>query len=146
MFTFQVEILCEIGGRSGQEDGTKIGYKAIDFFFSPNLLTKYSWTGLSRGKDGEKKSFRNLEGILDVFFQAISKADCRHTKQKNCNLFKEGVLKHAKKRSQRKRCSQNLETEALLEEEKAITLEDIDNEEVTEQEQLFEDVVQDEVE
>lgn len=44
-----------------------------------------------------------LEGIVTVLFEVISLADNRHTKQKNANVLKEGVLKHAKKRSLRKR-------------------------------------------
>lgn len=99
-----VTFLSKIGGTSREEDGGKVAYKVIDQFFSSSVLINYTWTGVSRGKNSTpKKPFQILEGILDVFFQVISLADSRHTKQKNCNIFKEGVLKYAIKRSLRKR-------------------------------------------
>lgn len=71
--------------------------------FRSDVLVNYTWTGISRGKSSEKISFQMLEGIVTVLFEVISLADNRHTKQKNANVLKEGVLKHAKKRSLRKR-------------------------------------------
>ncbi|VEN38449.1 unnamed protein product, partial [Callosobruchus maculatus] len=98
-----ITLLSTVGGTSGTEDGVKVAYKIIDFLFKPEVLVKYSWTGVSRGDSGEKTSFQVLEGILTVCFDVVLLADSRHTKQKNANIFKERVLKHAKKRSQRKR-------------------------------------------
>nr|CAH7735820.1 unnamed protein product [Callosobruchus chinensis] len=95
--------LSTIGGTSGTEDGVKVALKIIDFLFRPEVLINYSWTGVSRGVSGEKTSFQVLEGILTVCFDVVLLADSLHTKQKNANIFKERVLKHAKKRSQRKR-------------------------------------------
>lgn len=89
-------------GSSGEEDGTKIGYKLVDTLFSPHLLVNYTWTGVSRKKE-EKKSFQQLDGIVDLFLTVISLADRRFTRQKTINLFKDGVLKHAKQRCLRKR-------------------------------------------
>lgn len=71
--------------------------------FRPDVLINYTWTGISRGKTGEKMTFQILEGMVNVLYEVISLADSRHTKQKNANILKEGVLKHAKKRSLRKR-------------------------------------------
>ncbi|CAG9764328.1 unnamed protein product [Ceutorhynchus assimilis] len=95
--------LSRIGGTSGNEDGAKIAYKIIDFLFRPDVLVNYTWTGISRGKSSEKMTFQILEGIVTVLFEVISLADNRHTKQKNAYILKEGILKHAKKRSLRKR-------------------------------------------
>lgn len=95
--------MSKIGGTSGQEDGTKIGYKIVDHVFSRKLLTHYSWTGVSRRQLSDKKSFQNYQGLLNVFFKVIFLADNRYTIQKTQNLFKDNVLKHAKKRSFRKR-------------------------------------------
>ncbi|KAG5890736.1 hypothetical protein JTB14_013083 [Gonioctena quinquepunctata] len=78
-----ITFLSKIGGTSRQEDGGKVAYK--------------------RKELNSKKTLQILEGILDVFFQVISLADSRHTKQKTCNIFKDGVLKYAVKRSLRKR-------------------------------------------
>lgn len=101
---FQITFLSKTGGTSREGDGGKVAYKVIDQMFDPAVLTNYTWTGIARGKNSTKKMpFQILEGILDVFFQVISLADSRHTMQKNCNIFKEGVLKHATKRSLRKR-------------------------------------------
>ncbi|KAK9722665.1 Pan3 Pseudokinase domain [Popillia japonica] len=100
-----VTALSRIGGTSGEEEGAKIAYKIIDFLFRSDVLVNYTWTGISRGKSSEKISFQMLEGIVTVLFEVISLADNRHTKQKNANVLKEGVLKHAKKRSLRKRAS-----------------------------------------
>nr|CAI5865343.1 unnamed protein product [Callosobruchus analis] len=98
-----IYLMSTIGGTSGTEDGVKVAYKIIDFLFTPEVLVNYSWTGVSRGVSGEKTSFQVLEGILTVCFDVVLLADSRHTKQKNANIFKERILKHAKKRSQRKR-------------------------------------------
>ncbi|CAH1113690.1 unnamed protein product [Psylliodes chrysocephalus] len=99
-----ITFLSKIGGTTREEDGTKVAYKVIDYLFNPSVLINYTWTGVARGKNrNSRKPFQILEAILDVFFQVISLADIRHTKQKNCNIFKEGVLKYATKRSLRKR-------------------------------------------
>ncbi|XP_066250361.1 uncharacterized protein [Euwallacea similis] len=99
-----ITFLSKIGGTSREDDGGKVVYKVVDQVFNPLVLVNYTWTGVSRGKDNlpPKKPFQSLEGILDVFFQVISLADSRHTKQKNENIFKNGILKYATKRSVRK--------------------------------------------
>lgn len=102
-FLLQIDFLSKIGGCTGVEDGTKVAYKVIDCVFHSEVLMNYSWTGISRGNSGEKQAFQLFDGILGVFFEVISSADNRHTHQKNCSIFKDGVLKHAKKRTARKR-------------------------------------------
>lgn len=74
----------------------------MDHIFSPGILTKYTWTGVSRKKDIEKLAFNALEGIIEVFFKVIYAADDHHTVKKNESFFKDHVLKHALKRSFRK--------------------------------------------
>lgn len=64
----QIELLSKIGGKGGEQDGMKIGYKLVD----------------------------------QVFYEVILSADTGYTKKKNSNLFKDGVLKHARKRIYRK--------------------------------------------
>lgn len=100
---FQISELKKIGGTSGDSDAIKIGYKVVDHVFDPEILLKYTWTGVSRIKNEEKLAFCILEGIVSVFFEVLLAADDRHTKKKNEAFFKEYALKHAKKRSTRKR-------------------------------------------
>ncbi|KAK5647897.1 hypothetical protein RI129_002789 [Pyrocoelia pectoralis] len=70
----RIEFLSKIGGRTGVEDGSKVAYKVIDHVFTSEVFMYYSWTGICRGKSGEKKTFQILDGILGVFFEVISLA------------------------------------------------------------------------
>lgn len=72
--------------------------------FTTDLLTKYTWTGVSKDKSmPEKKSFSSLDAVNDLIFEVLRKADDRWTRKDNENIFKDGILKHAKKRNQRQR-------------------------------------------
>jgi hypothetical protein len=71
--------------------------------FTSKVLTRYSWTGVSRGSSEGKKSFQILDGIVGVLFEVIYLADNRYTRQKNIAFLKDAVLKQAKKRMCRKR-------------------------------------------
>ncbi|KAK4885404.1 hypothetical protein RN001_001675 [Aquatica leii] len=102
-----ISYLSKIGGTSREADGTKVAYKIVDRVFTPTVLINYTWTGISRDKMSKKMAFQGLEGILNVFFEVVSLADSRHTIQKNNNIFKDGVLKYALKRSLRKICTTN---------------------------------------
>ena len=48
MIVIQINQLCQIGGTSGEEDGTKVAYKIVDYVFDPVVLINYTWTGISR--------------------------------------------------------------------------------------------------
>lgn len=89
---------------SGQLDGLKVAYRLADAVFDPYLLQEYTWTGVSRGPlpNTTKKPFQTMFGIVDVFFEILHMADTRYTKQKTEDFFKM-ILKHSKKRAQRKR-------------------------------------------
>ncbi|XP_066154910.1 uncharacterized protein [Euwallacea fornicatus] len=98
-----VTMAVKISGTRGDEDGHKVAYKLADALFRSSLLMQFSWTGVSRGKLLEKKPFQNYIHILNVFFEVVTKADNRFTIQKTKNVFKDGLLKHARKRNERKR-------------------------------------------
>ncbi|CAH0555096.1 unnamed protein product [Brassicogethes aeneus] len=99
-----IDFLSRVGGSSGQNDATKVAYKISDMLFSSEILTHYSWTGISKRKENpEKQSFTALKKVIEVFFEVLSKSDNRHTKEKNDKIIRDGILKHAKKRYERKR-------------------------------------------
>lgn len=98
-------MLSEIGGTSGQENGVKLAYKLVDFLFKPEVLINYTWTGISRDKKGKKLSLQLLGEFIEIFYRVILKADNRHTREKNNNIFKDGILKHEKKKKSSKTVS-----------------------------------------
>ncbi|CAH0547436.1 unnamed protein product [Brassicogethes aeneus] len=97
-----ITYISQIGGTGGNENGNKVGYKMVDLVFHPKLLTLYTWTGLSKKKE-DKKTFQIYEEVISCFYEALISCDRRFTKQKTIDFFKDNVLKHAHKRSQRKR-------------------------------------------
>ncbi|CAH0555097.1 unnamed protein product [Brassicogethes aeneus] len=98
------EFLKKIGGTTGEGDAAKVGYKIVDTLFSMEILTYYSWTGISKKKTNQegKHSFSALKTLVQIIFEALLICDTRYNLQKHEKLFKEGVLKHAKKRFERK--------------------------------------------
>lgn len=97
----QIDELTKIGGSGGEEVGSQILYKIVDHIFSKEVLTHYSWTGISKNKNVEKKPFNCFHGIIDVLFKVIRKADNHWTLNKTEKMLKDHVLKQAKKRHSR---------------------------------------------
>lgn len=95
--------LCKFGGTGKNEQADKIIYPVFDYLFDPELLTKFSWTGISRSQEIVKRSFCKLENIIDLVFDVLLLADSRHTKRKNESLIRDKVLKHTNQRLTRKR-------------------------------------------
>lgn len=109
------KFLTNIGGTSGVFDGQKTTYKLVDTVFNPNVLVNYTWTGISRNKDIKKIPFQKYNGIIDLFLEVVLMADNRFNKDKLVNVFRDGILKHAKKRSVRKKVLNMKETEEISE-------------------------------
>lgn len=71
-------------------------YKLAGVMFTKQLLTKYSWTGMSRSL--EKKAFNRLTGILDIFYNVVFKSDNSFTYPARDSFFRDCVLKHSNTR------------------------------------------------
>lgn len=71
-------------------------YKLAGIMFTKQLLTKYSWTGMSRSL--EKKAFNKLTGILDIFFNVVFKSDNSFTYPRRDSFFRDCILKHSNTR------------------------------------------------
>ncbi|XP_055381859.1 uncharacterized protein LOC129612337 [Condylostylus longicornis] len=97
---FLIKDLLQFGGTGGKQNGLKIGYKVVDRVFTKEVLTHYSWTGISKS-NFPKNSFCSLNGFIKLFNEVILLADDHWTMKDTENLFKDGVLKHAKKRNTR---------------------------------------------
>lgn len=76
--------------------------------FARNLLTFYSWTGLSRIKHLTKNPFNKLVNILNIFFDVISYADASFSHKDKEEFFRDGVLKHSFERNKPKRLSKKI--------------------------------------
>ncbi|XP_055694636.1 uncharacterized protein LOC129796589 isoform X4 [Lutzomyia longipalpis] len=92
--------LCKINGCNGTSDGTKCAYRLVDYIFTRDLLTLYSWTGASR--TGTKEPFKNNTHFLDLFYTVIRMADNSYAKVDAYNFFKNKVLKYSIARLQMK--------------------------------------------
>lgn len=77
-------------------------YKLADYIFEPQLLNKYTWTGASKSTE-KKNCFQKLNNIVDMMYDVIVTADCRHSRQRNEEFLKDKILKHTSQRLQRKR-------------------------------------------
>lgn len=98
----QITKFAIIGGCDGRKNGSKIAYSVIDAVIAKEILQKYSWTGISKDKDlPEKIAFNAYKGIIIVIFEIVRKSDDRWTLKDTELVFKQGVLKHAKKRQYR---------------------------------------------
>ena len=64
--------------------------------FTRELLTKYSWTGIS--KSMEKKAFNRLTGLLDMFYNVVFKSDNSFTYPARDSFFRDCILKHSNTR------------------------------------------------
>nr|CAI5837452.1 unnamed protein product [Callosobruchus analis] len=71
-------------------------YKLADIMFTKQLLTKYSWTGMSRSL--EKKAFNRLTGILEVFYSVVYRCDNSFTYLGRDSFFRDCILKHSNTR------------------------------------------------
>lgn len=86
----------KIGGTDGHEDGKIIGKKILQILFTKKVLTNFSWTGISRTKNVEKKiPFQGNTNILKFFLNVLLQADSRWNTEKNEKFFKSNILKHA---------------------------------------------------
>lgn len=74
-----------------------------------NLLTFYSWTGLSRIKHMTKNPFNKLVHILSLFYEVISYADASFSHRDKEEFFRDGVLKHSFERNKPKRLSKKIQ-------------------------------------
>lgn len=100
--------------------------------FSKNILTSFSWTGISRTAGVEKKlAFQSFDGILMMFMKIIQKADSRWSQKKNEEFFKLNILKHAKQISKafENKINKNQQQQEITENENndAEVLEEISN-------------------
>jgi len=69
----------------------------LNIFFSKDVLTEFSWTGVSRTPGiGKKEAFQACSGILNIISEMAIMADSRWNTTKNENFFKLHILKHAK--------------------------------------------------
>lgn len=100
-------------------------------------MTLYSWTGISRTSGVEKKlPFQVLDGVQNILYDIIKKADCRWTEAMNIKLFKDKVLKHSKKieevyekNKKKKVIGENMENQDETEKDRKHVIEDeTDNE------------------
>ncbi|CAG9814655.1 unnamed protein product [Phaedon cochleariae] len=71
-------------------------YKLAGIMFTKQLLTEYSWTGMSRSL--EKKAFNRLTGILDIFYNVVFKSDNSFTYPGRDSFFRDCILKHSNTR------------------------------------------------
>ncbi|RLU15454.1 hypothetical protein DMN91_012448 [Ooceraea biroi] len=86
-----------IGGIEGNEEGKIVARSLLVILFTKEVLTKFSWTGISRTTGVKKKeAFHSCCGILNFFTEIIILADSRWNATKTDHLFKMNILKHAK--------------------------------------------------
>lgn len=94
---FQFDTFKTIGGTEGGEEGKTVARNLLAILFTKEVLTNFSWTGISRTTGVEKKeAFHSCCGILNFFTEIVLLADSRWNTTKNDNLFKMRILKHAK--------------------------------------------------
>lgn len=86
----------------GQRSSDKIANKlASELLFTKKVLTEASWTGISRTKlVDEKLPFRTLRGVLSAVDEIMRNADNRWCSEDTEKLFRDKLLKHAKKRNE----------------------------------------------
>lgn len=71
-------------------------YKLCATIFTKNVLTQFSWTGMSRSH--EKQAFSKLTNILDLFYKLINGTDNSFSYPQRDIFFRDGVLKHSNTR------------------------------------------------
>lgn len=97
---FQVKHFSSFVGTDGQGRGEVLGKKMAEQIMTRELMTKMSWTGVSRTAGFDKKfAFQTLEHLVKLFHKVLAKADSRWSYEKNEKLFSGALLKHAKKRA-----------------------------------------------
>ncbi|XP_055686970.1 uncharacterized protein LOC129793965 isoform X2 [Lutzomyia longipalpis] len=98
-FNACVKELVKVTGTSGNKDGKQMAYKLLHKVFTCEVLTKFSWSGVS--KTGQKKCFSKLENTIELFSTVARQADNRFSRIDAENFFKKNVLKHAQTRYER---------------------------------------------
>jgi len=77
--------------------GKIVAKNLLAILFTKEVLTNFSWTGISRTVGVEKKeAFHSCNEILTFFTEIVGLADSRWNATKNNHLFKMRILKHAK--------------------------------------------------
>lgn len=92
--------ICGTDGTAKASD--KLAMKlASELLLTKKLLTAASWTGISRTAEVEQKyPFRTLRGLLGAVEEIMRNADSRWNSADTDRLFREKLLKHAKKRNE----------------------------------------------
>lgn len=54
----------------------------MDKIFDPQIVLKYTWTGVSRTKNEDKLSFNANQEIVDIFYRVVLAADDHFTIEK----------------------------------------------------------------
>lgn len=75
-------IKSHICGTSGKLNGMNCGFHLIDYLFERQLLTNFSWSGVSRRKEG-KSTFKIYKNIMKLFYCIIQKADADFSIREN---------------------------------------------------------------
>ncbi|XP_050497657.1 uncharacterized protein LOC126893379 [Diabrotica virgifera virgifera] len=72
-------------------------YKLSSVLFTKELLTHFSWTGVSRTKN-TKLPFQKLHNILGIFYHVVKYCDGSFNYAHRETFFRDGILKHANTR------------------------------------------------
>lgn len=79
--------------------GEKAAYTLVDFGFSRNLMTLFSWGGNIKKGHQQKKCFKQYENVINIFYNVVKTADPSYTKVEMKNFFQNKVLTHAVRRN-----------------------------------------------
>uniref|UniRef100_A0A6P7FED9 Uncharacterized protein LOC114329250 n=1 Tax=Diabrotica virgifera virgifera TaxID=50390 RepID=A0A6P7FED9_DIAVI len=94
---FKKKIFSHFGRIIGTSTPWKTAcYKLCNIIFTKEVLTCFSWTGMSRRNN--KESFKNLKNTLDIFYRAVYKADNTFSYSQRDAFFRDGILKHSNTR------------------------------------------------
>lgn len=72
-------------------------YRLASVMLTKELLTHYSWTGVSRTST-PKIAFNKLNNILGVFYHVVRFSDNSFTYSQREVFFRDGILKHSQSR------------------------------------------------
>ncbi|XP_028134096.2 uncharacterized protein LOC114329250 [Diabrotica virgifera virgifera] len=94
---FKKKIFSHFGRIIGTSTPWKTAcYKLCNIIFTKEVLTCFSWTGMSRNNN--KEAFKNLKNTLDIFYRAVYKADNTFSYSQRDAFFRDGILKHSNTR------------------------------------------------
>lgn len=82
----------------GKAHGKKIAYVVVDKMFKRDVLTKFSWTGLSKTKT--KSSFVALRKVNKLIYLIVQKNDNRYCESNHEDFMKNCVLKYSESRKE----------------------------------------------